>query len=804
MALFLMTFLSVPAVIAEEPTEATAPHLIRFSGVCKDASGLPRSGQVVMNFALYASQEGSEALWRESQLIKVDEEGNYSIFLGASEKEGLPLELFSTGKAQWLGVQAEGEEEQARVVLVAVPYALKAADADTVGGAPAASFVLNEDLVKAGGDFNAYLAILEQRGVIEKLAVKSGSTRLGGVSVVVQASGGNLMDVAKIDSELEVGLGHESDSNTWYGQYAGVFGGGTNNSYFGQYSGYSNDSGSGNSFFGFYSGFMNAGGQYNTFIGHAAGRNNVGGSRNVFVGHGAGNINSANSNTFVGDMAGANNTSGYGNSFFGNSSGYNNTGVDNTFLGNSTGYLNATGRYNTFVGNVAGYNNVEGERNVFVGHYAGHYNTGSNNTFMGNNAGVNNTSAEGNSIFGSYSGYNNTTGTRLAIFGYEAGRANTTASDNTFFGYHAGYATTGRGNVFVGSATGAANISGALNNFVGFNAGDRNTTGSGNAFMGYGAGAANTSGESNSFFGRNTGQGTTTENNNSLFGSYSNTAEGITNATAIGHRAMVGQSNSLVLGGVNGVNGATAETNVGIGVTNPDRQLTVEGTQAMGRFRRYYGTTEPFTRTYAPAFLFERARPADPGPTDIIAGDFLGKVQFRGMVSSAAKEYGAIAFIASDTSQNGRFAFVDRDLTTERMSILNTGNVGIGTTAPQERLHVIGNIKLTGDITSSAFDYDVPDYVFEPDYDLMQFDELEEFIAREKHLPNVPSATEIRDKGLNLSEFQLKLLEKIEELTLYTMQQAKTIALKDTEIARLDARMAALEEMIERLAKHEK
>jgi hypothetical protein len=100
--------------------------------------------------------------------------------------------------------------------------------------------------------------------------------------------------------------------------------------------------------------------------------------------------------------------------------------------------------------------------------------------------------------------------------------------------------------------------------------------------------------------------------------------------------------------------------------------------------------------------------------------------------------------------------------------------------------------------------YEVLAYVFESDYELMKFDELEALIAREKHLLNIPSAAEIKDKGLNLSEFQLKLLEKIEELTPYTMQQAKTIAIKGMEIARLDARMAALEAMIEHLAKNEK
>ena len=98
------------------------------------------------------------------------------------------------------------------------------------------------------------------------------------------------------------------------------------------------------------------------------------------------------------------------------------------------------------------------------------------------------------------------------------------------------------------------------------------------------------------------------ENDNRLLGAYSNIAPGITNAAAIGYQAIVTRSNSLVLGGVNGINGAEAETNAGIGVTNPDRQLTVEGTQAVGRLRRYYGTTDPFTRTFAPTFLLERSQ----------------------------------------------------------------------------------------------------------------------------------------------------------------------------------------------------
>jgi hypothetical protein len=133
-----------------------------------------------------------------------------------------------------------------------------------------------------------------------------------------------------------------------------------------------------------------------------------------------------------------------------------------------------------------------------------------------------------------------------------------------------------------------------------------------------GVGWHNSTGSYNSFFGTSAGISNTVENYNSFLGYYSDGAAGITNATAIGYLAKVTQSNSLVLGGVNGVNFATAETNVGIGVTNPDRQLTVEGTQALGRFRRYNGTADPFTATLTPAFLFERARPtqAAPNPTD--------------------------------------------------------------------------------------------------------------------------------------------------------------------------------------------
>jgi len=120
------------------------PRLIKFSGVAKDASGQAHSGTVGITFSIYANQEGGTPLWMETQNLELDAHGHYAVLLGSSQSAGLPLNLFATGEPRWLGAKLElpGEVEQARVLLVSVPYALKASDADTVGGMPASAFVL--------------------------------------------------------------------------------------------------------------------------------------------------------------------------------------------------------------------------------------------------------------------------------------------------------------------------------------------------------------------------------------------------------------------------------------------------------------------------------------------------------------------------------------------------------------------------------------------------------------------------------------------------------------------------------------
>jgi hypothetical protein len=141
-----------PTLLASsQPAAGAVPRLIRFSGVLKDHTGKLPSGVVGLTCSLYELQEGGSPLWVESETVKPNEQGRYTVLLGGSLPEGLPLDLFTTGKALWLGVQAQlpGEGEQARVPLVAVPYALKAVDADTLGGKSLGDFVLSSQLTSA-------------------------------------------------------------------------------------------------------------------------------------------------------------------------------------------------------------------------------------------------------------------------------------------------------------------------------------------------------------------------------------------------------------------------------------------------------------------------------------------------------------------------------------------------------------------------------------------------------------------------------------------------------------------------------
>ena len=128
----------------------------------------------------------------------------------------------------------------------------------------------------------------------------------------------------------------------------------------------------------------------------------------------------------------------------------------------------------------------------------------------------------------------------------------------------------------------------------------------------------------------------------------------------------------------------------------------------------------------------------------------------------------------------------------ELMSIHGNGRVGIGTTSPDAKLAVNGNIHAK-EVKVDLVGW--PDYVFTKGYDLPPLAEVEQHILEKGHLINIPSAKEVEANGIQLGEMNKLLLEKIEELTLYTLQQHQEIHLLRKQLKKVDA----LEEQINNL-----
>jgi hypothetical protein len=145
LAVSLCMSLSLVPPAAAQASAATAsalPRLIRFGGVVKDLNGNPLTGMVGITFALYSGQTGGAPLWLETQNVTADSNGHYTALFGSTKPDGLPPELFTSVEARWVGVQVSGQAEQPRVLLVSAPYALKAGDAETLGGLPPSAFML--------------------------------------------------------------------------------------------------------------------------------------------------------------------------------------------------------------------------------------------------------------------------------------------------------------------------------------------------------------------------------------------------------------------------------------------------------------------------------------------------------------------------------------------------------------------------------------------------------------------------------------------------------------------------------------
>jgi len=130
-------------------------------------------------------------------------------------------------------------------------------------------------------------------------------------------------------------------------------------------------------------------------------------------------------------------------------------------------------------------------------------------------------------------------------------------------------------------------------------------------------------------------------------------------------------------------------------------------------------------------------------------------------------------FGIKETGSNGSMSFVTNDAV--RMTVAREGNVGIGTSSPDYKLDVNGAIRATEIKIVSPDSF--PDYVFDKAHYLPKLNEVRQYIADNGHLPGIQSASDAKLNGINLVDMQMKLLKKVEEMTLYILEQQDTIEL---------------------------
>jgi hypothetical protein len=182
------------------------PQFVKFSGVLKSVAGVSSTGVISIRFSIYGSGTGGTPLWQEVQNTQLDPQGRYDVVLGATAAEGVPKDLFASGESRWLGVQPllPGAEELPRILMVSVPYAMEAANAQTLGGLPASAFARITPAVSTEAS-SATSTVIANTGsqsstgtVVEATPGPSPVTpngiegRVGPVNVVPKFSGGGL------------------------------------------------------------------------------------------------------------------------------------------------------------------------------------------------------------------------------------------------------------------------------------------------------------------------------------------------------------------------------------------------------------------------------------------------------------------------------------------------------------------------------------------------------------------------------------------------------------------------------------
>jgi hypothetical protein len=540
---------------------ASVPRLIRFSGTLIDGRGWPITTPVNVLFAIYSQPEGEgEPLWQETQQISPNDKGGYSVLLGSANPAGIALEVFKPGESQYLSIKPEGEPEQRRVLLVSVPYALKAADSATLGGLPPSAFLLagtnastaaaiapaitpdaTSTVTTTGGTANKMAKFSGSNTIVNSILFDNGTDiGIGTTTPTATLAVNGTMTVAG-DSTYNGSLvlpamGTATASTAFSSQLIKLYTSAYNSStkavvlprFEWQAMPKANDTAAPTATLNLLSSTTNANATETGFSFNANGTINFAAGQ-TFPGTGDGTITGVTAGT---DLTG------------GGTSGHVTLNLDttkiptlaaaNSFTGTQTilsGDLNlpATTSASNGVINIGGvpflHGYKSGSANVFVGG-AGNFTTkGTNNE------------GSGHSVLKAL-----TSGNFNTASGDSALAANTTGSDNAAFG----------GNALL------MNMTGVENTATGDDALFNNSTGSNNTAVGIEALFNNFTGSNNTAVGAFTGTGQ---------------AEGLTNTTAIGYSSVVQQNNSLVLGMAQAGAPGAQFVNVGIGTSQPRSTL---------------------------------------------------------------------------------------------------------------------------------------------------------------------------------------------------------------------------------------
>ncbi len=557
------------SLAASAPT--SVPPLVPYSGAVNSESG-PTNASVT--FLIYSDELGGEPLFSETQSVAVDPTGHFKTQIGATLTNGLPIDLFASGEARWLAVQIAGEPAQPRVLLASVPYALKAADAATLGGLPASAFALAGVKSFAAGPTitpNTAINVTTTGGVAGYLAEFSGASSI--VDSPVFMNGANVgIGITTPVSPLDVNgtvtaTGLTMNGNSTFNGIALFPAQGTATASTGYHSQY----------------FKMSTSAYNSST------KAVVDPRFLLQAEPVGNNTASPSATFnlLSSAASAAPTE---TGFYFNANGTIHFAPGQTFPGGTgTGTITGVTAGTALQGGGTSGSvtlNLDTTKvpllaasNIFSANQTiteslGVYGTASAGT-------VNAITNYGYYLAGLPFAFGSPT-TQSAYLGF-AGNSSSTGADNTASGYQALFSnTTGYYNTATGFGALRDNSTGYDNVADGIVALSDNTIGYENTASGFDALGYNSTGHDNVGVGYSSGLPSdfspVTGSDNTTLGAFTTLNTGsLSNATAIGAYAQVNQSNTLVLGCSPEVNNCPAAVSVGIGTPAPDATLTVNG-----------------------------------------------------------------------------------------------------------------------------------------------------------------------------------------------------------------------------------